>query len=263
MGIIIDSREQAKFRNILKAKGLEHTSEQMMTGDVRVFNDTDPDIQVLIERKRLDDLISSYYGTRMNEQFARMSEEKFAVLIITGNLEDVLKKIPFRVMSQVVEEVIADAIIKYNFRSVVWLIDKVADVHHSGFVTMVKCIEKVVMGQLDVIPEKKNKLAKDLRINTLKQLFGLDTPTCRNLLIKHGTVNQILKLTDDELLKVKGLGPAKIKTIRFILNESFNRGNFEEKKVKQKCSKCGNEMSIVKMPSGNTYICKPCTFGSI
>jgi len=263
MGIILDAREPVKFRNLLNAKGLKHDIRQLMTGDVLIWNDQEPEVQVIIERKRLDDLLSSYYQPRMAEQFERLSEEKFAILIITGNLKDVLKNIPFRVMTQIVEEIISMAVIQYNFRSVVWMIDGVTDVHQSGFIMMVKCIQKVVDGQLDAIPQKKIKLSKDLRVNSLRSMFGLDVPTTKNLLRKYGTVKKIMNLTDSELIKVKGLGPAKLKMIRFILDESFNRGYFEDKNSDKKCGKCGKAMTIVKMPGGNTYICKHCTFGSL
>lgn len=258
MGIILDAREPIKFRKLLDAKGLKHDIRQLMTGDVIVYNDEEPEVQVVIERKRLDDLLSSYYQPRMAEQFERLSNEKFAILIITGNLEDVLKNIPFRVMTHIVEEIIAMAVIQYNFRSVIWMIDKVADVHQSGFIMMIKCIQKVVNGQMDAIPQRKVKLSKDLRVNTIRQMFGLDSSSAKNLLKKYGTVRAILNLMDTDFLKIRGIGPAKLKTIRYILDESINRGNFEEKDSNRKCSKCGNEMTIVKLPGGNTFVCKLC-----
>ena len=88
MGITLDAREPTKFRRLLEARGLKHDIKQLMTGDVLIWNDEEPEVQVIIERKRLDDLLSSYYQPRMAEQFERLSNEKFAVLIITGNLED-------------------------------------------------------------------------------------------------------------------------------------------------------------------------------
>lgn len=262
MGIILDAREPTKFRDLLNAKGLKHEIRQLMTGDVVVYNDEEPEVQVVIERKRLDDLLSSYYQPRMAEQFERLSNEKFAILIITGNLEDVLKKIPFRVMTQIVEEIISMAVIQYNFRSVIWMIDKVADVHQSGFIMMIKCIQKIVNGQMDAIPQRRVKLSKDLRVNTIRQMFGLDSSSAKNLLKKYGTVRAILNLMDTDFLKVKGIGPAKLKTIRYILDESINRGNFKEESSEKICGKCGNPMTIVKMPGGNTFVCKRC-IGSI
>ncbi len=258
MGIIIDNREPTKFRNILTAKGLKHTVRTLETGDVICYNDEEPEHHVVIERKRLDDLISSYYQPRMAEQFERLSDEKFAVLIITGNLEDVLKKIPFNVMSQIVEEIIAMAVVQYNFRTVVWIIDKVADVHHSGFVTMVKCIQKVVDGQLDAVPQRRVKLSKDLRVNTIRQMFGLSANIAKTLLKRHGTVRKILNLDDTDLMRIHGIGPAKVKVIRYILDESINRGNFKGEETDHKCGKCGRNMTLSKMPGGNVYNCRHC-----
>ncbi len=260
MGILLDSREPRVIKDFLKAKGLDYKIQQLETGDVIVFNDQEPEIQVVIERKRLDDLISSYYQPRMAEQFERLSNEKFAVLIITGNLEDVLKKIPFHVMSQIVEEIIATAVVQYNFRSVVWMIDKVADVHHSGFIMMIKCIQKIIDGQLDAIPQKNSKLSKDLRVNTIRQMFGLSANIAKALLKKYGTVRKILNLADTDLMKIHGIGPAKVKVIRYILDESINRGNFKEEISEHICGKCSGPMTLSKMPGGNVYICKRCMF---
>lgn len=267
MGIIVDSREPGKYKRLFIAKGLDHEVKQLITGDVIVFNDAEPEVQIIIERKRLDDLISSYYSGRIAEQFERMSEEKFAILLVTGNLQDTLRKMPNkisnRVMPQILEEVMSMAIIQYNFRSVVWMIDGITNVHESGYITLVKCCQKIVQGQMDAIPQKKVLLSKDLRINTLRAMFGLDSGSAKNLLKKYGTVRKVISLTDAELMKVKGLGPAKVKTIRYILDESINKGNFEEKTTNKKCDKCGQDMTLVKMVGGNTYICKPCTFSKL
>lgn len=260
MGIIVDSREPRNIKDFLTAKGLVYSVKQLETGDIVCYNDEEPEHHVVIERKRLDDLISSYYQPRMAEQFERLSDEKFAILIITGNLEDVLKKIPFNVMSQIVEEIISMAVIQYNFRCVVWMIDKVADVHHSGFIMMIKCIQKVVDGQLDAVPQRRVKLSKDLRVNTIRQMFGLSANIAKALLKRYGTVRKILNLADTDLMKIHGIGPAKVKVIRYILDESINRGNFKEEITEHKCGKCGGQMTLSKMPGGNVYVCKRCMF---
>lgn len=260
MGVIVDSREPRQLKDVLTAKGVPHIVRQLETGDIVCFNDQEPEHQVVIERKRLDDLVSSYYQPRLAEQFERMSNEKFAILIITGNWEDSIRKIPHKVMPQLVEEVISMAVIQYNFRCVIWMIDKVADVHSSGFITMVKCIQKVVDGNLDAIPQNRVKLSKDLRINFLRQALGLSSNVTKNLLKKYGTVNNVLKLTDAELIRISGIGPAKVKTIRYILDESINAGNFKEKNTDKKCGKCGGDMTLSKMPGGNVLVCKHCMF---
>lgn len=264
MGVIVDCREPTKFRNFLNARGLEHTSAQLLTGDVHIFHDEEPEHVVVIERKRIDDLVSSYYSKRMGEQFERLSNEKFAVLIITGNIQDVLKNkhIPFNVMTQIVEEVISMAIIQYNFRTVVWMIDGVQDVHYTGFLTMVKCIEKVVAGKLDSIPEKKVKLSKDPRVSSLAGTLNIDVPTAKRLLKTYGTVWKCLNLNDSQYLSVKGIGPAKLKLIKHILHESINTKDIQAVKSQDKCSKCGNELMVIKLPGKNITTCKGC-IGSV
>lgn len=267
MGLIVDTREPAKYQAVFRAKGLKFTTAQLVTGDVIAHNDDEPEIQICLERKRIDDLVSSYYSGRIHEQFERLSEEKFAVLLVTGNLQDALRKMPdkvsARVMPQFVEEVMSLAIVQYNFRSVIWLVDGVYDVHESGYATIVKACEKIVCGKMDEIPQKKVKLSKDPRINAVRNLFGVDNKVAKQLLQKHGTLKNIMMLTDTDLLKIKGLGAVQVKRIRYILDESINKGNYETKETKNECSKCGKPMTIVKMPGGNTYICKPCTFGSV
>ncbi len=259
--IILDSREPTKFRKLFILKGLKHEIKQLVTGDVICSSDAEPENKIVIERKRLDDLISSYYSGRIGDQFERLSHEKFAVLIVTGNFKDVVKKIPHRIMPQIVEEIMAMAIIQYNFRSIIWIIDGVADVHHNGYVTLVKSVQKVISGQLDAIPQKKSKLSSDLRVNALRHMLGLDTTSAKALLKKYGSVMEVLKLTDSQFLSVKGVGPAKLKMIRYILSANINHTG-SEMKSKNDCEKCGNPMSITKMPGGNMMVCTVC-IGSI
>lgn len=259
MGIHLDSREPTKYRRMFTAKGLDHEIRQLETGDVHVWNDDNPDVKAVIERKRLDDLVSGAYGNRMWDQFARMSEEQFGILVITGNFKKLTAKMSFRVMNQIMEETIATAVIKYNFRSVIWLIEGVDDANETGFIMMVKMVQKIVDGQMDMIPQKKIKAAKDKRIQTLINLFGLDISASKKLLEKHGTIRKIMDLSDAELLKVNKIGPAKVKLIRHIMDESFNKGNFkEEPATEKKCTKCGSQMTIIKMSSGNIFTCKTC-----
>ena len=44
MGIILDAREPIKFKKLLDAKGLKHDIRQLMTGDVIVYNDEEPEV---------------------------------------------------------------------------------------------------------------------------------------------------------------------------------------------------------------------------
>ena len=263
MPVIVDSREPERIKKILKFQGLKFTVQQLETGDVICKSDKNKDVEVVIERKRIDDLVSSYVEKRMETQFSRLSKKKFAVLVVTGDLKAVAKKFPFKIMPNFVSEVISKAVIQYNFRSVVWLLKGEDDVNAEGFASVVKMINLVVKDQLDQVPERNIKVASDARVDTLKKLFGLSSVICVELLKKHGSVINILKLSDGQFLGIPGIGPAHLKRIRFILNSEFR----EKKKVKpvvqakikasgEKCKICGANMEVKKLSTGiNVSIC--------
>ena len=257
MGIIVDSREKGEFISVLKAKGLSFITEQLQTGDYICFNDENPDIRVVVERKRLDDLFSSYFDGRLPDQFERLSHEKFAVLIITGNLKETMARIPVKISPHIIQEIVSLAVVQYNFRSIVWLIDGVDDAKHFGFLSAIKILEGVINGHLDEIPQKHTKLAKDVRVNALMQLLNLDMRTCKRLLTKYGSVPAVLALTDDQFLSIKGIGPAKLQLIRYILNTNVNNQEIQHA-PSENCTKCGNQLDIIKTSAGNLKICKHC-----
>jgi len=259
--IEVDTREKAETISQFKARGLEFKMSTMLTGDVICYNENDPDIRIVIERKRLDDLLSSYYSKRLDSQFSRLSDEKFAVLIITGNLEETLAKIPHGTISNIMEEIISLAVIRYNFRSIIWLMNDMQDVHYSGFVAMVKMCEKIVRDGLDEIPQKNVKLSKDLRVNSLMHFLGIDARSCKRLLDKHGDVLTVLTLPESELLKIKGVGPVKLKQLQFVLGTSVHE--VSHTKEDEKCKKCENEYEILKTAAGNVNFCRVCFNGSI
>ncbi len=266
MGIRVDYREKSKFLNILKAKGLKFSQETLLTGDVICYDDNNPEVKIVIERKRIDDLISSYYSNRLETQFERLSNEKFAILIITGDLKSVIDNFPFKVISQIVEEVISLAIVRYNFRSVIWLLNGVEDCNASGFTSMVKCIDKIVKGGLDNIPQRNIKVSRDVRVNSLRSLLGVNENICKRLLKQYGNVRSILDLSDEDLIKVKGIGPVQVKRIRFILDgnikEKKNMIKVENKKSFEICLVCKCTLTVVSTSSGRVLICKKC-IGSV
>ena len=268
MGMIVDVREPASFRLALKKTGLKFDEQRLDTGDVVVWNDNNPKVRCVIERKRIDDLMTNQFSDRMFEQFERMGEEDFGVLIITGSVKDL--KLPTtwaRVSKFGVEDIIAKCVIKYGLRSVIWIMDGVEDSKTKGFATLIKNVELMIGGQLDVIPPRKAKLHKDLRINALRSMFGLDVKTCVKLLKKHKTVRKIMDLSKAQLMMIDGIGPVTATMIRNILDEQYGAQKKLPplKKPKQPtikpmghCQRCGALLTIVKGPNGNIRVCGKC-----
>jgi len=264
----VDSREPDKIKKILKLQGIKYTTHQLETGDVICKSDKNPEVEVVIERKRIDDLISSYVGKRMDTQFDRLSYKKFAVLIITGDVKSVQRNFPFPIMPEFIGEVISKAVITYNFRSVIWMLKGIDDMHYAGFSTMIKAINLVIKDQIDQVPERHVKVAKDPRVDSLKKVLGINSKICTELLKRHGTVPKVLSLSDNDFLSIQGIGPAHMKRIRFILSANYN-----DTKVKvvrsgtvtdvgnisgDKCPKCGDLYEKKKTAVGTINICKRC-----
>lgn len=263
--VIVDSREPEKIKKILKLSGIDFTIKQLESADVVCKHPDNNDIWIAIERKRIDDLVSSYIDKRMDSQFERLSHHKFAMLVITGDLKKVKHNFPFPIMPNFIAEVISKAVIGYNFRSVVWLLEGIDDPDYEAFSLVVKAVNMVVNGKLDNIPERHVKTAKDIRVDSLKKTLGLNSKICIKLLKKHGTVMKVLQLKDNQFLQIEGIGPAHVKRIRNILSANYNErkgGSFTKTVVErgnisgEKCKKCGESYRIVKTSLGNFKLCK-------
>ncbi len=273
MPVTVDAREPERIKKVLRLNGIKHTVKMLETGDVICSSDLNPELEIVIERKRIDDLISSYVGKRMDTQFERLSQKKFAVLIITGDVKSVQRNFPFPIMPDFIGEVISKAIITYNFRSIVWMLKGIDDINYAGFSTMIKAINLVVKGKLDDVPERHIKTAKDLRVDSLRKTLGLNSKICINLLKKYGNVINVLQLKDNDFLTIGGIGPAHMKRIRFILNANYN--NKEIKVMKnstivdvgnisgEKCKVCGSEMKMKKTAIGTVRLCTNLPHGLI
>lgn len=272
MPVKVDAREPEKIKKILKIQGIKYTTHQLETGDVICSSDKNPDIEIIIERKRIDDLISSYVSKRLDTQFERLSDKKFAVLIVTGDVKSVQRKFPFPIMPDFIGEVISKAVITYNFRSIVWMLKGIDDIHYAAFSTMIKAVNMVVKNKVDDVPERHVKTAKDLRVDALRKFLGLNSKICIALLKKYGTPKKVLDLTDEQFLSITGIGPAHVKRIRYILDSSFNSkttetivqttvevGNISGKT----CPNCGNPYTVKKTALGSYNICRTCINGFV
>lgn len=79
--VLIDSREKSEVKKLgLKKFKNDSRIETLLTGDVLVNG-------CCIERKRIDDLISSVIDKRLKKQLFKMAAYEFAVIIIEGELE--------------------------------------------------------------------------------------------------------------------------------------------------------------------------------
>lgn len=253
MPVVVDSREKAELRKYLFLKGIKFSTRALITGDYLFWNKDNPDIRVLIERKNIGDLVSSYVGGRIEAQFKRMAEEPFPILLVTGTVKDLSKSIPFKVHEDIAEKVISDAVIKYGFRSVIWIVNGFKDPRREGVLTAVNILKSLVDNNLDNIPAKKSIKKADPRLDALKGFLNVKVNIAISLLKKFGTVGKVLAATDQQLLAVDGVGISTVNRIRFIMDKNFNETIDESV-----CKKCKKAKSSMIIRNKQIYICIGC-----
>ncbi len=217
MPLIIDSREKQALRKYLWQKGIKYEVKALKTGDYLFHSEGNPSNRVLVERKHIGDLVSSYISGRLDKQLKRMSEEKFPILLVTGRIQDIRGKLPFTPDERLVEEVLARAVIVYGFHSVIWIVGGHSDPKHEGLLFLVNALKQLDLDNLNNIPERTIQKG-DPSIDTIRVMFNVPVNVANNLLGKFGNLRNIINADNTELLKVKGIGITRINRIRGILD---------------------------------------------
>ena len=221
MTLIIDYREKKDMRNYLKLKGLDFETQNLTTGDYYFERKEDPKIRVLVEKKSIGDLIGSYFDGRMESQFKRMSEEIFGILLITGNIKDITYKHKKKFDKDFVQQVMAKAVIQYNFKSVIWIMEGVYNVERDGLYFILNVLNDLVNNKLDTMPTKRKRKIGDPRIEIVKTLFCVNNTVAIAMLKKFGTIRTIMDANQKDLISIPGVGVTISSKIRNILDESF------------------------------------------
>ena len=164
MPLIVDSREKAVIRQYLWRNGIKgYKVEALKTGDY-LFYDKSRDDRILVERKTVSDLVSSHKSGRLKKQMKRMSEEANAVLLITGDISEVERY--SKVEPNFVSQVMSDAVVRYGFKSVIWLVGHGRDTHEKGLVFAGKMFKNMELGLLG---KKDNPIEKKARKGRCKE----------------------------------------------------------------------------------------------
>lgn len=165
MPLIVDSREKIDIRKWLYLKGVRYKVKALKTGDY-LFYDEDEKNRVLVERKTVSDLVCSYRDGRLKSQFLRMSEEQYPVLLVTGSLKDVEKYV--KVDKHIIQHVMSDAMVKYGFRGMIWVVNSNCDAHQEGLVFLSEMFKNLQLGNLD----RSEVVKKRRKVKATKTVVG-------------------------------------------------------------------------------------------
>ena len=205
--IVVDEREKKSgIPGILKGIGINLEIKTLPIGDYIVAHET------VVERKTISDLVSSIFDGRLFDQCNRLKEHyQFPILLIEGNIDEI-------------EELTENSLVFYGAISSIALDFKIPVIHtpnasHTAKLLMSMCSRKdASKGPFIKKIRKSNDIQKQ-QLSMLCSLPGVGEKTAIRMLEKFGTPLRVLSSSTTELSKVSGLGEARAKNIKKMLEK--------------------------------------------
>jgi len=205
--IVVDEREKKSgIPGILKGIGINLEIKTLPIGDYIVAPET------VVERKTISDLVSSVFDGRLFDQCNRLKEHyKFPILLIEGNIDEI-------------EELTENSLVFYGAISSVAIDFKIPVIHtpnasHTAKLLISMCSRKdASKGPFIKKIRKSNDIQKQ-QLSMLCSLPGVGEKTAIRMLEKFGTPLRVLSSSTTELSKVSGLGEARAKNIKKMLEK--------------------------------------------
>ncbi len=203
--IIVDERERKSgIPDLLKSVGLNLEMKTLPVGDYIVAPET------VVERKSIRDLMSSVFDGRLFDQCSRLKEHfQFPIVLVEGNVDEI-------------EEIADNPMIFYGALSTVVIDFKIPIIPTPSAIHTAKLL--VSLCSRNESPKgpylKKIKKSNDLekqQLSSLCSLPGIGEKFAVRMLEKFGTPLKVFTATTTELAKVEGLGDARAKKIKKVL----------------------------------------------
>ncbi len=203
--IIVDERERKSgIPELLKSVGLNLEMKTLPIGDYIVAPET------VVERKSIRDLMASVFDGRLFDQCTRLKEHfENPVVLMEGNVDEI-------------EEITENPLIFYGAISTVVLDFKIPVIPTPSATHTAKLL--VSMCSRKDAPKgpylKKIKKSSDLerqQLSSLCSLPGIGEKFAIRMLEKFGSPLKVLNASTAELAKVEGLGEARSKKIKKML----------------------------------------------
>ncbi len=203
--IVADEREKKSgIPDLLKGTGINLEIKTLPVGDYIVAPET------VVERKTISDLVSSIFDGRLFDQCHRLKEHyQFPILIIEGDIDEI-------------EELTENPLVFYGAISSIAIDFKIPviptpNATHTSKLLISMCSRKdASKGPFIKKIRKSNDLQKQ-QLSMLCSLPGVGEKTAIRMLEKFGTPLRVLSSSIIELSKVSGLGEARAKNIKKVL----------------------------------------------
>ena len=204
--IVIDDREKKSgIPDLLKSVGLNIEMKTLPIGDYIVAPET------IVERKSIRDLMASVFDGRLFDQCTRLKEHfEHPIVLMEGNVDEI-------------EEIMDNPLIFYGAISTVVLDFKIPVIPtpsaaHTAKLLVSMCSRKDASKGPFLKKIKKSSDLERQQLSSLCSLPGVGEKFAVRMLEKFGTPLKVFTATTAELAKVEGLGEARAKKIKKVLD---------------------------------------------
>jgi len=205
--IIIDERERKSgIPELLKKVGVNVEIKTLSIGDYIVAPET------VVERKSIKDFMSSIFDGRLFDQCNRLKEHfQFPIILIEGDVDEI-------------DEITDNPLVFYGAMSSIAIDFKIPiiptpNASHTAKLLVSMCSRKdVTKGPFLKKIRKSNDIQRQ-QLSVLCSLPGVGEKLAVRLLEKFGTPIRSLSASVSELSKVNGLGSARAKKIKNMLEK--------------------------------------------
>jgi len=216
--IIVDEREKKSgIPDLLRAVGVNIELKNLSVGDYIVAPET------IIERKSIQDFISSVFDGRLFDQCNRLKEHfEHPIILMEGNVDQI-------------EELTENPLVFYGAISSVILDFKIPiiptpNASHTAKLLIAMCTRQENKKGPFLKKIKKSDNLQKQQLTVLCSLPGVGEKLATRMLERFGSPTNTLKASYTELSKIKGMGESRAQKIRKMLDAE----NKSKEKIDQK-----------------------------
>jgi len=205
--IFVDSREDGKMEGLIKENGGNVKKMSLKVGDY-ICSD-----RVCIERKTSDDFVSSITDGRLFQQAEELIDNfTKPILIIEGNY--------FResMNGNAIKAALSSLILDYGI-SVITTRDEEDTAKTIYWLAKKEQIES--QRPIGIKGKKKPKDIKKLQEHIISGFPGVSTKISKRILEEFETIKKFSNATEQELIKIDGIGKALAKKLYKLMNEKY------------------------------------------
>ena len=222
--IIIDERERKSgIPKLLKSIGVNVEIKTLPIGDYIVSHET------VVERKSINDLISSIFDGRLFDQCNRLKDHfQFPIILLEGDVDEI-------------ESITENPLVFYGALSTIAIDYKIPIIptpnasHTAKLLVSLSSRKESIKGPLLKKIKKSNDVQKQ-QLSVLCSLPGVGEKIAIRMLEKFESPLKVLSASTKDLAKIPGLGESRAKKIKKMLEKKSKHTKPSNQKTLQETS---------------------------